>query len=146
MVLDLQLHGLLRPYESLEFDAYPDGFYDPCGAWCGMARSPVRIAYNTLLVSPDGVPQILDDAVDMRWSGKLAVHSITQNREVRMGFAYLVSLARIAGRRKYEKIVDGLAEVKPASYECMPEMALAVGKGDKHIGFPATLAWHILTT
>ncbi len=87
MVLDLQLHGLLRPYESPEFDAYPDGFYDPGGAWCGMALSPVGIAYNTLLVSPDGVPQTLDDAVDMRWSGKLAVHSITQNSEGRMGLA-----------------------------------------------------------
>jgi len=140
MVLDLQLHGLLRPYESPEFDAYPEGFYDPRGAWCGMALSPVGIAYNTSLVSPNAAPKTLDEAVDVRWCGKLAVHSITQNSEGRMGLAYLVSLARIAGRRKYERVVDGLAEVKPASYECMPEMALTVGKGEKYIGFPATLA------
>lgn len=140
LVLDLQLNGLLRPYYSQEFDAYPKRFYDPKGAWAAMALSPVGLAYNTDLVRDVEAPSSLEDSISERWRGKLAVHSIVENSEGRMGLAYLTTLSRIVGPKRWSRLVDRLADLKPKAYECMPEMALAIGKGEKHLGLPATLA------
>lgn len=140
MVLDLQVRGLLRKYDSPEFDAFPEGFYDPSGAWAAMALSPVGMTYNTDLVAEAASPKTLDDAIDQRWKEKVAVHSIVQNIEGRMGLAYLVTLQRIFGQKKWDEFVDRLSMLKPKAYECMPEMALRVGIGERQMGFPATLA------
>ncbi len=139
MVLDLQVRGLLGAYDSPEFDAYGKEFYDKDG-WAAMALSPVGIAYNTNLVNGTSSPKTLEEAVNGTWKGKLAVHSIIQNIEGRMGLAYLVTLRRIMGAERWEKFIDKLSRLEPKAYDCMPEMALSVGKGEKEVGFPATLA------
>ncbi|MCS4538256.1 MAG: ABC transporter substrate-binding protein [Thaumarchaeota archaeon] len=140
MVLDLQVRGLLRKYGSSELDAYQKGFYDEKGTWAAMALSPVGFAYNTELVNDAVSPKTLEQVLDEKWRNKLAVHSIVQNIEGRMGLAYLVTLQRFIGQRKWNEFIERLSNLKPAAYECMPEMALRVGMGEKHVGFPATLA------
>lgn len=139
MVLDLQARGLLRSYNSKEFEAYPKEFYDANG-WGAMALSPVGMTYNTELVAESDSPKTLDQALEQKWIGKVAVHSILENIEGRMGLAYLVSLRRILGEERWNEIIDKLKILDSRAYECMPEMALSVGKGEKHLGFPATLA------
>lgn len=107
MTLDLQVRGLLRKYNSSEFDAYSKEFYDPKGAWAAMALSPVGLAYNTELVSEEESPKTIEQVLDDKWRNKLAVHSIIQNIEGRMGLAYLVTLKRIVGERKWESLSRG---------------------------------------
>jgi len=140
MTLDLQVRGLLRKYDSSEFGAFSKEFYDPKGAWAAMALSPVGLAYNTELVSEEESPKTIEQVLDDKWRNKLAVHSIIQNIEGRMGLAYLVTLKRIVGEKKWDEFIQRLSALKPKAYECMPEMALRVGMGEKHVGFPATLA------
>ncbi|MFQ6135199.1 MAG: ABC transporter substrate-binding protein, partial [Nitrososphaerales archaeon] len=140
MILNLQLNGLLRPYESPEFEAYPKEFCDPKGAWCAMALSPVGLAYNTNLISEEEAPKTLSDALDEKWRGKLAAHEITDNVEGQMGLTYLTALSRIMGEKRWSDFVGRLADMTPTTYQCMPEMALNIGLGNSHLGLPATLA------
>ncbi len=140
MILNLQLSGLLRPYDSPEYEAYPKEFYDPKGSWCAMALSPVGIAYNTDLVSEKEAPNTLSEALDEKWRGKLAAHEITNNVEGQMGLTYLTALRRIIGEKRWNDIVARLADMKPTTYQCMPEMALNIGLGNSYLGLPATLA------
>jgi len=140
MILNLQVKGLLKPYNSPEFEFYPKAFYDPKGAWSAMALSPVGMAYNTDLINEKDAPTTLDDALDERWRGKLAAHEITENIEGQMGLTYLTSLHRILGAKRWEKIVDRLVDMDPATYQCMPEMALNIGLGNSYLGLPATRA------
>ena len=140
MILNLQLQGLLRHYDSPEFAAYPKEFHNPKGAWCAMALSPVGLAYNTDLVKEDEAPTTLDEALDEKWRGKLAAHEITDNVEGQMGLTYLTALNRIIGEKKWNEIVGRLADLKPKTYMCMPEMALNIGLGNSYLGLPATLA------
>lgn len=140
MVLDLQARGLLRKYRSSEFDNYPKEFYDPDGAWAAMALSPVGFTYNTDLVRDGDAPKNLDQLVEEKWKEKVAIHSILHNVEGRMGLAYLVRLQKLIGERRWGDFIWRLSRTKPKAYDCMPEMALAVGKGEKQLGFPATLA------
>jgi ABC-type Fe3+ transport system substrate-binding protein len=46
MILNLQRAGLLRAYDSPAFEQYPAEFFDPRGAWCATALSPVGMAYT----------------------------------------------------------------------------------------------------
>ncbi len=140
MILNLQRAGLLRAYESPMFSQYPSEFYDPKGAWCATALSPVGMAYNTNLVTGADVPRTLYDATDPKWSGKLAVHEITDNAEGQMGLTYLTTLRRILGDKKWDGLVDRLSRLTTTGYQCMPDMALNIGLGHSHLGFPATRA------
>ena len=140
MILNLQLAGLLKPYDSPEFEHYKREFYDPKGAWCAMALSPVGLAYNTDLVKEGDAPLTLFDAVDQRWKGKLAFHEIVENNEGQMGLTYLTVLQREMGEKRWEDFVGRLADQKPKTYECMPNMALNIGLGNSHLGLPATMS------
>lgn len=136
LILDMQLNSMLRPVKSSEFNSYPREFYDAEGGWCAMALSPVGVAYNKKLV--ENIPDTLSEVLSAQ--SRIAVHSITENSEGRMGLAYLVSIARLAGEEKFLETIDKLSKKKPYAFECMPEMALAIGKGIYPVGFPATLA------
>lgn len=140
MILNLQLAGLLKPYNSPEYDVYPKDFFDPRGAWCAMALSPVGIAYNTDLINEAEAPTTLMEAVDEKWRGKLAVHEIVDNVEGQMGLTYLTSLHRIMGEKRWNDFVGRLSSMKPTTYQCMPEMALNIGLGKSQIGLPANRA------
>lgn len=140
MILNLQRAGLLRAYDSPVFGQYPAEFFDRKGGWCATALSPVGMAYNTNLVKGADEPQTLQDATDPKWSGKLAVHEITNNAEGQMGLTYLTTLRRVWGNKKWEALVDRLSQLKTMGYQCMPDMALNIGLGHSYLGFPATRA------
>jgi len=140
MILNLQRAGLLRAYDSPAFAQYPSEFFDSRGAWCATALSPVGMAYNTNLVTGTDAPHTLTDATDSKWSGKLAVHEITNNAEGQMGLTYFTTLRRILGSKKWDGLVDRLAQLTTTGYQCMPDMALNIGLGHSYLGFPATRA------
>lgn len=140
MVMNLQLAGLLRSYHSPEFSAYPERYFDGDAGWCGMALSPVGMVYNTQKLDDRTAPSTLAEATEEKWSGKLAIHEITENKEGQMGLTYLTILRRRMGERAWSEFVRNIYAVKPATYDCMPEMALNVGLGRSEVGFPATLS------
>src|SRR5579862_2913343 len=140
MILNLQLAGLLRPYDSPEFAEYKKEFYNARGAWCAMATSPVGLAYNTDHVKDGEAPTTLLGAVDEKWKGKLAFHEIVDNNEGQMGLTYLTVLQRVMGARRWDDFVGRLAEMAPRTYECMPNMALNIGLGLSYLGLPATMS------
>jgi ABC-type Fe3+ transport system substrate-binding protein len=140
MVMNLYLKGLLRGYHSPEFSAYPENYYDERAGWCGMALSPVGMVYNTEMVDEKSAPDALAEVTDEKWSGKLAVHEITENKEGQMGLTYLTVLRQKMGEDAWSKFVREVFAARPTTYDCMPEMALNIGLGRSQLGFPATLS------
>jgi len=140
MVMNLYLKGLLRSYYSPEFSAYPERYFDAEAGWCGMALSPVGMVYNTAHLTENTAPSTLQEATDEKWSGKLAIHEITKNKEGQMGLTYLTVLRQKMGERSWSDFVRRIYAASPTTYDCMPEMALNVGLGRSEIGFPATLS------
>ncbi len=84
MVMNLYLRGLLRSYHSPEFASYPESYYDAEAGWCGMALSPVGMVHNTEKLKAGSAPSALGQVTDKEWSGKLAIHEITENKEGQM--------------------------------------------------------------
>ena len=139
-VLNLQLKGLLKPYESPEYEGYRKEFYDPKGAWCAMALSPIGIMSNTNLINDEEAPKTLGEALDGRWRGKLAIHEVTDNSQGQMGTTYLTALHRILGEKRWNELIDKIIDMKPKQYDCTPEMALAVGRGQYYLAIPTNRA------
>ncbi|HZW84747.1 MAG TPA: ABC transporter substrate-binding protein [Nitrososphaerales archaeon] len=140
LVMNLQLQGLLREYQSPEFSAYPERYFDSKAGWCGMALSPVGMVYNTSKLDEKTAPSGLAEATEKKWSGKLAIHEITENKEGQMGLTYLTVLRKKMGEKRWADFVKSIYAANPTTYDCMPEMALNVGLGRSDVGFPATLS------
>ncbi|MDG6915881.1 MAG: ABC transporter substrate-binding protein [Nitrososphaerota archaeon] len=138
MVMNLQLGGYLRSYESPELAGYRPEYYDAKAGWCGMALSPVGMAYNTQRVKGADIPNGLWDLVGGKWKNRLAVHEIVDNKEGQMGLTYLTVLREIMGEVRWTDFVRSIFLSKPATYDCMPEMALNISLGNSDVGFPAT--------
>jgi ABC-type Fe3+ transport system substrate-binding protein len=99
-----------------------------------------RNGVHTNLVKGADAPNTLNEATDPKWSGKLAVHEITNNSEGQMGLTYLTTLRRVMGDKKWDGLVDRLSQLTTTGYQCMPDMALNIGLGHSYLGFLATRA------
>jgi len=65
--------GLLGKYSPLDRDFYLTGFIDPEGYWTALNIIPYVMEYNNRLVSPNDIPKSLEELLDERWRGKLAL-------------------------------------------------------------------------
>ncbi len=65
--------GVYGQYKSSETQAYPAATYDPDGYFATDRLNPLVIAYNTNLVKKEDAPKRLEDLLDPKWAGKIAV-------------------------------------------------------------------------
>lgn len=61
------------PYLSPEVAAFPNGSYDPHGYWASYDVTPIVLAYNPTMVSPQDVPNTNESLLDPRWKGKMSL-------------------------------------------------------------------------
>jgi iron(III) transport system substrate-binding protein len=77
----LAQEGLLEPYEPSggaaggvgDANSIPSRYRDPNGRWHGFALRARAIAYSTQRVPADAVPRGLEDLLDPRWKGRIAM-------------------------------------------------------------------------
>jgi iron(III) transport system substrate-binding protein len=65
--------GLLQAYKSPELAKYDPAAVEPNRYWAVAYQSYVGLGYNTKLVSDAEAPKTLDDLLDPKWSGKMAI-------------------------------------------------------------------------
>ena len=65
--------GLLQPYWSPELAAYRKDAIEPGNHWVIDYESYLSLGYNTNLVSETDAPKTLDDLLDPKWQGKMAL-------------------------------------------------------------------------
>lgn len=68
-------NGITGVYQSPERKNLRKGFYDEKGYWMSIANSPMGIAYNVNLVPAESAPKSLQDLLQPRWKGKMAMDS-----------------------------------------------------------------------
>ncbi|HUU23674.1 MAG TPA: extracellular solute-binding protein [Phycisphaerae bacterium] len=69
----LAREGLLAPYAGAETADWPRHFKDPDGLWHGFALRARVIAFHTGRVKADEAPRRLEDLLDARWKGRIAM-------------------------------------------------------------------------
>ncbi len=69
----LAREGLLAPYAGAATADWPKHLRDPDGLWHGFALRARVIAYHTGRVKPDEAPRKLEDLLDPKWKGRIAM-------------------------------------------------------------------------
>ena len=65
--------GLLAPYQSEVTKSWPPRYAGPGGRWYGFAVRARVIAYSTQRVKAAEAPKRLEDLLDARWKGRIAM-------------------------------------------------------------------------
>ena len=68
---ELKQKGYSAAYLSPELKAFPTGSFDPQGFWSSTEVTPLVLALNTNLVSPDEAPRSYQDLLQPKWKGKM---------------------------------------------------------------------------
>src|ERR1043165_1035322 len=68
---ELKQKGYSAAYLSPELRAFPAGSFDPQGFWSSTEVTPLVLALNTNLVSPDEAPRNYQDLLLPKWKGKM---------------------------------------------------------------------------
>lgn len=67
----LKQKNLSASYLSPELKAFPAGSYDPQGFWSSTEVTPLVLAFNTKLVSPEEAPRTYQDLLQPKWKGRM---------------------------------------------------------------------------
>jgi len=120
--------GLLAGYNSKQTDNWPALFSDSNSRWYGFALRGRVIGYNTKKVSAEEAPRSLEDVLDSKWKGRLAMAAPefgTTGGDVASWFAHY-------GAQRAEEILRGLKanEVRLVAGNSVAVRMVATGQAD----------------
>ncbi len=137
-LMQLEIEGFLKKYDSPELSMYPSSYYDHGGA--AFALEPTGLMYSTKLVQENELPKTLDDLADKKWRGTVAMQSVTRKVEGLLGIFFLASLRRTISGKKWNLFLKKFAvNVQPKTYDCLHHMKDATNNGKHAISFPGAL-------
>ena len=121
--------GLLARYRSPESEAFNEegGFVDPEGYWTASNFAPMVGGYNTDLVSPEDVPQTLEDLADPAFDVEFARTTI--------GARWVAGVFEAYGEERGMELLEGIAAHQPTLFDSNSNMAEALGAGQVPMTF-----------
>jgi iron(III) transport system substrate-binding protein len=125
--------GLLQAYNSPELAKYKPDAIEPGRYWVVSYQSFLGLGYNTKLVSDAEAPKTLDDLLDPKWSGKMAIAGPT-------------TLGNWVGgllRDKDEAFVRKLGTQKMRLLEVIPRAVLNLVISGEFAMSPMTFSSHV---
>ncbi len=114
-ITQLASAGVIAPYKSPEVSAYPKGAYDPNGNYAAARVNLLVIAYNTDLVKKQDAPKKLEDLLDPKWAGKIALEADD--------WAMIAYTSKVMGDAKAQEFWTKLAAQKPRVVKGHTELA-----------------------
>jgi iron(III) transport system substrate-binding protein len=112
-------------------DRVPDKWRDPNGYWAIFTLFPTTVIFNTQLVSGSDAPKKLEDLLDPRFKGKIAITDPTLNPTFLRWFA-------VIQRQMADKADDffkGLAAQNPTMFQSGLTVSTNVNEGQFAVGF-----------
>ena len=109
---------------------FPAKFKDKDGQLIAWRITPVGILYNMELVKPTDVPKNLDDLLDAKWQGKIAMPDPSRHASTAQ---WLWNLEQVKGD-KWMDFVKGLAKQKPLLFESYSTVPNAIVRGESLLG------------
>lgn len=127
--------GYIARYESPEDANYDDQWKSsPQGYWTRTYVSLVGVMYNTNLVPEDARPTSLDDILDPRWKGRLAIVSPFLNS---LTLSWYAALVDDWGREETYRFAKALAAQQPRMFNGGLPVSQGVNTGE----FPIALGF-----
>ena len=129
----MKKEGIFAPYDSPSHNDFPKEVIDKDGILGPAYRSNVvTILFNTKMVKPGEVPKSLQDLLDPKWAGKLAMPDPTQHTTTTSWLANLEKV--LGGKEQADKFIRALGATKPLLVESFIPAAQAVVRGERPLG------------
>ena len=124
----LASEGVLAPYESDRTKAWPAAWRDASGRWYAFGLRFRVLAYNTKRVSEAEAPGRLEDLLDAKWRGRIAMAS----PEFGTTSGHVATWFVLYGPERAREILEGLKanEVRLASANSTAVRMVATGEAD----------------
>ncbi len=135
-ITQLISEGVTGTYVSPEAAAFPAGAKDPGGAYVAARLNLLVIAYNTQLVKKEDAPKKLDDLLDPKWSGKIAIEADD--------WPMMAYTSKVMGEAKSNEFWTKLAAQKPRVVKGHTELANFLVAGEFAVS-PTVYAHRVLS-
>jgi len=122
--------GVYAKFNPAVASKFPAKFKDKDGQLIAWRITPVGILYNTELVKASDVPKSLDDLLDARWQGKIAMPDPSRHASTAQ---YLWNLQQIKGE-KWLDFVRALARQNPMLVESYSTVPNTIVRGETSLG------------
>ena len=122
--------GVYAKFSPVTAANFPAKFKDPDGQLIAWRVTPVGVLYNTELVKSADVPKTLDDLLDSKWQGKIAMPDPSRHASTAQ---YLWNLEQVKGKTWME-FVKALAKQKPLLLESYSTVPNTVVRGESSLG------------
>ncbi len=123
--------GVFAKFTPPSADKFPARFKDKDGILISWRHTPVGVLYNTDLVKPADAPKSLDDLLNPKWKGKIALPDPSRHTSTAQ---FLVSLKKIKGDGWLD-FVKALAKQAPLLTESFAPVPNDILRGEVPLGF-----------
>ncbi len=130
MQLIMKKAGLFTKYAPPSSDKFPARFREKDGISTPWRMLPIGILYNTELVKASDIPKTLDDLLNPKWKGKIAMPDPSSHTTTAQ---FLWNLQRFKGD-KWLGFAKELAKQQPHLAESLTPVTNIIIKGEAQVG------------
>jgi len=121
--------NLLKKLEESAVSTVPAQFRDEASNWVGITGRSRIIAYNKTKYTLEQLPKTIDDLVDPKWSGKIAIAPTNSSFQ-----SFVTAIVQVRGETKTLEWLKALNNNKPQKYEKNGLIVEAIDNGSVDLG------------
>jgi iron(III) transport system substrate-binding protein len=121
--------NLLKKLEESAVSAVPAQFRDEASNWVGITGRSRIIAYNKTKYTLEQLPKTIDDLVDPKWSGKIAIAPTNSSFQ-----SFVTAIVQVRGETKTLEWLKALNNNNPQKYEKNGLIVEAIDNGSVDLG------------
>ena len=126
----LKQEGVFAKHLPAAAESFPVKFRDKEGHLTAWRVTSVGVLYNTELVGSGEIPRSLDDLLDAKWQGKIAIPNPSQHSSTAQ---FLWNLEKLKGE-KWLDFVKAFARQKPHMMDSFAPIPPAIIRGETPLG------------
>lgn len=120
---------LFKSLDSSVISVVAEQFRDPNSKWVGITGRSRIIAYNNKKYSAADLPKTIDELLDPKWSGKIAIAPTNSSFQ-----SFITAVVQLRGEEKALEWLKGLNANKPQKFEKNAQMVEAIDQGVVDLG------------
>ncbi|HEY7164276.1 MAG TPA: extracellular solute-binding protein [Candidatus Binatia bacterium] len=129
-IILLKQENVFAKYTPASVQNFPARFRDRDGQLTPWRVTPIGVLYNTDLVKADEAPRSLDDLLNPKWRGKIAMPDPTQHTSTTQ---FLWNIEKLKGERWME-FVRNLAKANPRLVDSFAPIPSHLVRGEASLG------------
>jgi len=112
---------LFKTLDSGDISVVSEQFRDPNSKWVGITGRSRIIAYNNKKYSESDLPKTIDELLDPKWSGKIAIAPTNASFQ-----SFITAVVQLRGEEKTLEWLKGLNTNNPQMFEKNSQMVEAI--------------------